>query len=101
MNHGPEYVREEAIRAAAHRLRKAALFAEFNIKNPLFQKRMGKGETSVLVRLEWPGVLRVVDPETGEVLAESEAGRPDILWPCFVPSVPALSGSDQERNLRG
>lgn len=91
MNHGPQYLKEEAQKAAAHRLRQASTFTGFNIKTPLFQKRMGKGASSVLVRFEWPGVLSVIDPETGELLAVSKAGNTSELHPAFEPQVPALS----------
>lgn len=43
------------------------------------------GSKPVLVRLDWPGVLRVFDPVTGECLARSEAGNPSQLEAGFVP----------------
>lgn len=89
---GIEYVRQQAIQGAAKRLRAAATFVQLNTKNPLFQRRMGKGASSVLVRFEWPGVLRVIDPETGELLAESECGSPHALRPGFVPPLPGTVG---------
>ncbi|MEI8170862.1 MAG: hypothetical protein WCG50_14375 [Rhodoferax sp.] len=92
MNTGPQYIKEQAIKAAEHRLRQAATFTGLNIKNPLFQKRMGKGDCSVLVRFEYPGRLTVYDPVTGEQLAASELGHPDVLHPGFVPSIPSLRG---------
>lgn len=101
MSPGPEYLREQATKAAAHRLRQATTFTRLNMKQPLFQKRMGKGSSSVLVRFEWPGVLSVIDSETGDVLATSEAGRPDVLRPGFVPPVPALSGNGTAWNSNG
>ncbi|OIQ72396.1 hypothetical protein GALL_459780 [mine drainage metagenome] len=93
MNSGSKYLKDQALIAAANRLKKAATFTALNIKTPLFQKRMGKGHSSVLVRFEWPGVLSVIDPDTGELLAESAPGRPDVLQPGFVPPVPALAGA--------
>jgi len=92
MNPGQQYVQEQAIKAAAHRLRQAAAFTGLNIKQPSFQKRMGKGESAVLVRFEWPGRLTVHDPITGEQLAASELGQPDVLRPGFVPPIPTLRG---------
>lgn len=91
MTQGPQYIKDQAIKAAALRLRQAATFAQLNTKNPLFQRRMGKGSASVLVRLDWPGTLSMIDPETGELLAVSEAGRPDVLRTGFVPPMPALA----------
>jgi len=93
MNNGSKYLKDQALIAAANRLKKAATFTALNIKNPLFQKRMGKGHLSVLVRFEWPGVLSVIDPDTGELLAVSEPGRPGTLSPVFAPPVPALAGA--------
>lgn len=90
MTYGPEYLKEQALKAAERRLRQAATFVSLNSRTPLFQKRMGKGISSVLVRVELPGVLKVIDPETGEVLAISLPGKPSVLNPDFHPSVPAL-----------
>ena len=79
MNPGLQYVQEQATKAAARRLRQAATIAELHIKNPLFQKRVGRGADAVVVRFEWPGILAVYDPKTGELLAVSECGQPDVL----------------------
>lgn len=93
MTHGPDYLKAQALKAAQTQLKRAATFTALNIKNPLFQRRMGKGSASVFVRVEWPGVLSVIDPDTGELLAQSAPGRPDVLRPGFVPPVPALAGA--------
>jgi hypothetical protein len=100
MNDGREYIKAEAIRAAEKRLKNAATFTHMNIKDPLFQKRMGKGASSVFVRLSWPGVLSVIDLETGEQLAVSEPGKPGDLCKDFSPPVPALSGAGSGGNLQ-
>jgi hypothetical protein len=86
MAYGPQFAREQAIKAAERRLKEAVTFSTLNIKNPIFQRRMGKGHSAVLVRLEWPGVLSVLDPDTGKVLAVSEPGRPDVLRADFAPA---------------
>jgi hypothetical protein len=101
MTHGPEYLKAEAIKAAAHQLKKAATFTALHAKNPLFQKRMGKGSTSVWVRIEFPGSLLVIDPDSGEIMAASEPGRPDVLRFGFMPPVPALAGAGSGGNLQG
>lgn len=93
MNPGVQHVREQAAMAAAKRLRQAATFTGLNIKQPLFQKRMGSGADAVLVRFEWPGVLSVYDPATGDLLATSEFGQPDVLRNDFVPRLPMECGS--------
>lgn len=101
MTHGPDYLKAQALKAAQTQLKRAATFTALNIKNPLFQRRMGKGAASVLVRMSWPGVLSVVDPDTGELLAESAPGRPDVLRPGFMPPVPALAGADSGDHSQG
>jgi hypothetical protein len=100
MNYGPEHLKAEALKAAERQLKKAATFTSLNIKNPLFQKRLGTGSTSVLVRFEWPGVLTVLDPETGNVLAASQAGCPDTLSPDFAAPVPALGNAGHVGDLQ-
>jgi len=87
MNHGLEHVKEQALKGAVIRLRSASTFVRLNTKSPLFQKRMGKGNEAVLVRLEWPGVLSVIDPSTGLILAVSEVGQPEVLKAGFVPPI--------------
>lgn len=72
MSAGAEYLDERNAQATAERLEKAAAFVRIHAKSPLFQKRMGR----YLVRVEWPGVLIVADPETGAVYAQSEPGKP-------------------------
>lgn len=101
MEQGPAYLKTQALKAAEKRLKQAATFTALNIKNPLFQKRMGKGATSVFVRFELPGVLSVIDPETGELLAVSEPGQPGNLCKTFMPTVPALAGAGSGGNFQG
>lgn len=68
------------VQAAEKHLHRAAHFAALHATaKPLFLRRMGRGKQAVIVRLDWPGVLTVADPETGRVLAASEPGRPDVL----------------------
>ena len=69
---GPEYLAMRRVEAQAQALQKGAAFAGLHVKSPLFQKRMGRW----LVRFDYPGVLQLIDPETGEVFAESEPGQP-------------------------
>lgn len=87
MRSATQEVRALAIEAAARRLKDAAVYAELHARKPLFQKTMRlRGGRSVLVRLDWPGLLRVFDPATGELQAESMPGRPEQLAPDFDPS---------------
>ena len=80
MNRGSLYIHELALKAAAQRLARAASFAELHAGKPLLQKIMKQRDGGpVMVRLDWRGVLRVFDPATGELLAESQAGKPDQL----------------------
>ena len=101
MNPGVQHVTDRAKEAAAQRLREAAVFARFHAKRSLFEKTMGKGKAAVLVRFEWPGRLTVNDPATGEQLAASELGQPDVLHAGFLPPVPALQDREPGRNSTG
>ena len=90
---GNKFVRDLAISAAAQRLKRAASYAELHAGKPLFKKTMKQQNGGpVLVRLDWPGVLRVFDPSTGELLAKSVAGQPDQLAPSF--GQPSPEGGD-------
>lgn len=65
-----------AAAAAARTLTQACDFAALHATaKPLFQKTMRRpGSKPVLVRLDWPGVMSVYDPATGECLARSTSG---------------------------
>lgn len=63
----------------ARLLAKAALFAAMHTKSTLWARQMKAGSQKLSVRMEWPGVLCVYDPGTGEKLAESLPGQPDKL----------------------
>lgn len=82
MTTATQKVQALATEAAARCLKQAAVYAELHARKPLFQKTMRRrGSPAVLVRLDWPGVLRVFDPATGELRAESLPGKPDQLAP--------------------
>jgi len=98
MNYGSEYLKEEARKRGEHWLQQAAKFIEMSSKTSLFQKRMGKGATAVLVRVGLTGVVTVFDTDTGNVLAVSLPGKPAVLDPDFVPVVPALAGPNIDSN---
>ncbi|MBU4423398.1 MAG: hypothetical protein KKG12_06470 [Gammaproteobacteria bacterium] len=68
--------REAATAQARRTLQQAVTFAQLHgTAKPLFHKTMRRpGGKPVLVRLDWPGVLSVFDPLTGECLARSEVG---------------------------
>lgn len=63
----------------ARLLGKAAIFASMHTKSTLWARQMKCGTQKLSVRMEWPGVLCVYDPATGEKLAESKPGQPDTL----------------------
>lgn len=77
--------REQVRQAAERRLKAAAQFAALHAHKPLFCKRMGKGRNAVIVRIDFPGVLGVYDPETGRPLAVSVPGQFDALTAGFDP----------------
>ena len=70
-----------ATKQAQRTLDQACTFAELHATaKPLFQRLMRRpGAAPVLVRIVWPGVLQVFDPQTGDVLAESVPGQPEWL----------------------
>ena len=83
-----------AAEAAARRLlRHACDYAALHATaRPLFLKTMRRhGSRPVLVRVDWPGVLRVFDPVTGECLARSEVGNVSRLEAGFVPGADAAA----------
>lgn len=75
----PDYVRELASANRVKLLAKAANFASLHAPHTLWQRRMKVGASTLLIRLEWPGVLAVFDPATGEALARSAPGQPETL----------------------
>lgn len=73
----PTQKAQAAAEASARRLlRHACEYAALHATaRPLFQKTMRRpGSKPVLVRVDWPGVLSVFDPLTGECLARSDVG---------------------------
>ena len=73
----PTQKAQAAAEASARRLlRHARDYAALHATaRPLFQKTMRRpGSKPVLVRLDWPGVMSVYDPATGECLARSTPG---------------------------
>ena len=79
---------DAAMQAAARTLGHAFTFAALHASGgPLFQRTMRRPQSApVLVRFVWPWVLVVCDPQTGDVLAESEPGQPLQLKAGFVPA---------------
>ncbi len=74
-----DYVRELAKGNTARLLAKAANFAAMHAPHTLWKRCFRIGQTTLTVRLEWPGVLCVYDPSTGDKLAESLPGQPATL----------------------
>jgi hypothetical protein len=81
MTAASQYVTSESRRAADKLLRQAAKFTAMHATSkPLLQKTMRLPSTPpVVVRMEFPGVLRVFDAASGELLAQSLPGRPAEL----------------------
>jgi hypothetical protein len=87
METADQYVRTQAIEAAKVRLKHASKIVELHASKILFKKTVKLPDCPpFLVRLEFPGVIRVFDPVSGELLAESVPGKPDQLNPQFSPS---------------
>jgi len=89
-HHGPEYVQSQAKTAAAALIKKAAVLIEADLPGRLIKKPLTHGKTKLIARFDYPGVLKVIDPTTGEVLAVSPPGRPGELCATFEPPTPAL-----------
>ncbi|MCO5103801.1 MAG: hypothetical protein M9919_07315 [Burkholderiaceae bacterium] len=89
-------VRESAEAAAARMLQHAFQFAALHAgAAPLFQKTMRRpGAKPVLVRVDWPGVLTVNDPQTGECLARSQLDGAAAPGASFAPGQ-SRRGNDQ------
>lgn len=72
-----------ATEAAARLLKQAAVFLEPHAPRLLFKKTMkvhvGNAVQTRLLHVELPGVLRVYDAATGELLTESAPGQLDRL----------------------
>lgn len=86
METADQYVRAKAIEAATARLKQAAKIVELYSPKILFTKTVKLPSCSpLLVRIESPGVLRVYDSKTGELLAESIPGKLDQPNPDFCP----------------
>lgn len=83
-----QYVRTQAIEAATARLKHAAKIVELYSPKILFTKTVKlPGCLPLVVRIESPGVLRVFDNLTGELLAESMPGKLDQPNPDFCPPI--------------
>ena len=84
----PAQKAQAAAEASARRLlRHACDYAALHATaRPLFQKTMRRPVSKpVLVRVDWPGVLSVFDPLTGECLARSVVGDVFQLEAGFLP----------------
>lgn len=70
-------------RAAEEHLRMARQFVLAHNNGQLFQRRVKMNDRPVIVRLEWPCQLTVLDVKTGELLARSRLANPVSLDPSF------------------
>ncbi len=82
--------RAAATEAAANTLRNCApLIAARATSKPLFSGMLKPDRSRrLLCRVLWPGVVQVIDPDTGILMAESCPGNPRELAPGFVPGRP-------------
>lgn len=88
-------LREAAARLAAkEKIEQAWPVVAMHLKNKVFQKRMRMGGAWVVVRLAWPCILSVLDPETGQVLAQSKPCAPGAICPHFVPPDPVTPSTN-------
>lgn len=82
--------RAAAIEAAANTLRSCVpLIAAHATSKPLFSGMLKPDRSRrLLCRVLWPGVVQVIDPGTGKLMAESRPGNPRELAPGFAPGRP-------------
>jgi hypothetical protein len=80
-----QHVKKAALKGSNDRLKRAAKFVEVHAPKVLFSKTVKVVGHTELVRIESPGVLRVFDNMTGELLAESIPGKLDQPNPDFCP----------------
>ena len=66
-----DYLENLALANKATLLSKAQEFTRLHAPHVMWKKTMKHGASTVLVRREWPGVLAVYDPTTGELLVKS------------------------------
>lgn len=76
-----EFNNDDERRRASQYLRAVEPVGKLHQVEPRF-RHQGAG---LFVRLDFPGVLRVFDADSGELLAESEPGRPGEVAAGFVP----------------
>lgn len=83
MSPAEQELEARATDAAARLLKQAAVFLEPHAPRLLFKKTMkqniGNTIRTCLLHVELPGVLRVYDAATGELLTESAPGQLDRL----------------------
>ena len=83
MSPAEQELEARAIDAAARLLNQAAVFLGPHAPKLLFKKTMklhiGNTNKTCLLHIELPGVLRVYDAATGELLTESAPGQLDRL----------------------
>ncbi len=77
----------DAVKAAAETLaRFVPVIAAQATCKPLFSKELRRDDSRrMLCRVIWPGVVQVIEPGTGVLLAESAPGSPHQLAHGFVP----------------
>jgi hypothetical protein len=78
-----------ALESAARLLKHAAAALPLHVSNPIFNKTLtlniGGVKRKCVTHILIPGVIRLYDPETNELLAESAIGQIDQLAPGFTP----------------
>lgn len=77
--HAISFLNDKAQATRVTLLKRAANFASLHAPHTLWKREMGSGAAKVIVRLEWPGLLVVYDPRTGDKLAQSAPGQPETL----------------------
>lgn len=78
-----------ALESAARLLKHAAEALELHVPKPIFRKiitlNIGGVKRKCFLHIVMPGIVRLYDPDTNELLAESAPGQLGQLAPGFIP----------------
>lgn len=89
MNPAGKELQALALESAARLLNHAAAAMTLHVPQPIFKKpitlNIGGVKRKCVLHILMPGVIRLYDPETNELLAESAPGQFDQLAPGFIP----------------
>lgn len=88
MNPAGKELQTLALESAARLLKHAAAALALHVPQPIFKKTITPNisgtKRKCVAHILMNGVIRLYDPDTNELLAESTPGQPDQLAPGFI-----------------